>query len=403
VALCAIVDTAHNNSPFELITYKNSTLVGANSYKLDTFHRGLMGTQNVPHNPGDTFARLDQASFTFQYDPSYYGKQVFFKFPAFNTLGGRPQPLSQASAFQFTLPGNGAGAIDLSTGIYRPGLGSIPPSWTGTITWTSAVPGTSAVVSWNITINRGTMPNPSQSNTTLVSQTYVGSQTITGLTASTNYWLYPYLDDSQTGSPLLFTTNSQVAGAVGSPAIAYTAITANATYFSGRNDHLPVNNGPLQITTAPSSGSGTGGGGTGIGGACPRGDMVVEHRTKGVIPVEQVITGDEILGMVGWVTVLDVKHWWVHEWTDVLTDCGEDAVVTPGHTWPTPNGDTRTTEIDDKKLFRRDGDLTQVTGCLDIEEASLCVGLIVNGDQCYYIGRRIPRLLTHNGNVLPRS
>src|SRR3954470_3094841 len=401
VSLCAIVDSSHGNNPFELFSYKNSTLVGANTFQLDTFHRGLMGTQNVPHNIGDTFARLDQASFTYQYDPSYYGKTITFKFCSFNTLGGRPQPISQAAAFPFVLSGSGAGAVDLNTGIYRPGLGSIPPSWTGTITWTSAVPGTSAVISWNITVNRGTMPNPAQAKTTIVAQSYVGSQTITGLTASTNYWLYPYLDDTQSGSPLLFVLNSQIPGAVGTPAIAYTALTANATYFSGRNDHLPVNNGPLQITTAPTSGSGSGGSGTGIGGACPRGDMVVEHRTKGVVRVDQIVAGDEILGRDGWVIVLDAIHYWTHEWTDVFTDCGEDAVVTPNHTWPTPSGDVRTPVI--KTIFQRDGDFTDVTHLQSEHRGELCVGLTVSGDQCYYIGHRIPRLLTHNGNILPRS
>lgn len=400
VSMCVLFDSTDNN-PFELFAYKNATIVGANQFQLDTFHRGQFGTTNAAHSSGETFARLDDASFQFQYDPSYYGKTVSFKFCSFNTLGGRSQPLSQAGIFSLTLNGLGPGAIDLNTGLYRPGLGSIPPSWTGVITWTSAVPGTSVVLSWNITINRGTMPNPSQPSTTLTSQSYVGSQTITGLTASTNYWVYPYLDDSQAGSPLLFVNNSQVSGATGTPAIAYTAVTANATYFSGRNDHLPVNNGPLQITTAPSSGSGIGGNGTGIGGSCPRGDMVVEHRTKGVVRIDQVVSGDHILGRDGWVTVLDVIHYWTWDWTNVFTECGEDAVVTPYHTWPTPLGDARTPFITD--LFMREGRLTQVSDLHREHRGDLCVGLVVDGDHCYYIGRNTPRLLTHNAGTLARS
>jgi len=69
----------------------------------------------------------------------------------------------------------------------------------------------------------------------------------------------------------------------------------NATYIAGRNDHLFVNNGPLAVTTAPSSGSGTGGSGTGDP-TCPRGDMVVEHIDKGVVRIDEVIVGDKDVG-----------------------------------------------------------------------------------------------------------
>ena len=107
------------------------------------------------------------------------------------------------------------------------------------------------------------MPNPNQPGSTLASQAYVGSTTSTGLTPSTSYWVYPYIDDSQPGSPLLLVLNSQVAGAVGSPAFAYTAITAGATFFQARNDHLPLTNAPFPVSTAATSG------GT-IGGSNPR-------------------------------------------------------------------------------------------------------------------------------------
>jgi hypothetical protein len=408
VSLCAIVDAAHGNNAFELFSYKNSTLVGANTFQLDTFHRGLMGTQNVPHNIGDTFARLDQASFTYQYDPSYYGKTITFKFCSFNTLGGRPQPLSQAAAFPFVLPGSGPGTIDLNTGIYRPGLGNIPPSWKGSIKWASAVPGTTLNLLWDgtggsttVTVVRGTMPNPNQASNTVALSTFLGNLTVTGLTASTNYWVYPYVDDANPTAGIQFVTNSQASGAVGTPAICYTALNNSATYIAGRNDHLFVNNGPLAVTTAPSSGSGTGGSGTGDP-TCPRGDMVVEHIEKGVVRIDEVIVGDKLLGKDRWVTVLEVNHHWVYDWVSVVTECGETIVVTPNHTWPTPSGDIRTPQIEDQQLFLRDGRATTVTETNQVVEGGLCVGLVVSGDQCYFIGSKTPCVLTHNGNILPR-
>lgn len=129
--------------------------------------------------------------------------------------------------------------------------------------------------------------------------------------------------------------------------------------------------------------------------------MVVEHRTKGVVRIDQVVSGDHILGRDGWVTVLDVIHYWTWDWTNVFTECGEDAVVTPYHTWPTPLGDARTPFITD--LFMREGRLTQVSDLHREHRGDLCVGLVVDGDHCYYIGRNTPRLLTHNAGTLARS
>jgi hypothetical protein len=414
VSMCVLIDTTDDN-PFELFAYKNATLVDKDTFQLDTLHRGLFGTVNAAHSAGESFARLDQASFQYQYDPSYYGKTLFLKFPSFNTLGGRQQPLSQAAVFSFALPGNAPGALDLNTGIYRPGLGSIPPSWTGVITWSSAVPGTSANVAWNVNVNRGTMPNPSQANNSLAVQNYNSNQTFTGLTAATPYWLYPYIDDSAPGSPWKFTLNADVAGAVGSPAGCYTALTPNATYFSGRNDHLPPNNGPLAITTAPTSGAGSGGSGSGLGGSCPRGDMVCRRKKdwwnprhwfrKSIVRMDEIKIGDWVRDRGQWVEVLNLIHGWCNDWTEVRTACDEDIVVTLGHTWPTDAGDKKTPELPlGSQLQLEEKGNTVITEKRFSCTPGLPIGLIVSGDQCYLIGRKIPRVRTHNGGgVLPRS
>lgn len=412
ISMCVLIDITDDN-PFELLAYKNATLVDKDTYQLDTLHRGLFGTVNAAHTAGESFARLDQASFQYQYDPGLAGQTLFLKFPSFNTLGGRQQPISQAAVYSFALPGNAPGALDLNTGLYRPGLGSIPPSWTGTITWSSPPPGTGLTVSWNINVNRGTMPNPSQANNTLAVQNYNSNQVFSGLTASTPYWLYPYIDDSVPGSPWKFTLNSDIAGAVGSPAGCYTALTANATYFSGRNDHLPPLTGPLAATTGSSTTTGTGSG-TGLGGTCPRGDMVCRRRRtwwkplhwfrKSIVRMDEIRIGDWVRDRGQWVEVLDLIHGWSNDWTEVCTDCGEDIFVTSTHTWPTDHGDRRTNELPaGSQLQLGEKGNTAITEKRYSVTPGLPVGLIVSGDNCYLIGRKKPRVRTHNGNILPRS
>ena len=402
--LCVLLDTTDNN-PFELFAYKNSTLVGANQWQLDTFHRGLMGTTNAAHSSGETFALLDEASFSYQYDPNYYGQTIFFKFPAFNTLGGRPQPLSQAAVYSFTLPGNSPGAIDLNTGLYRPGLGSIPNSWTGSFSYSSPVPGTSLTISWNIVVNRASMPNPSQPSSTLANQTYIGSMTSTGLTPSTTYWVYPYIDDSQPGSPLLLVLNSQVAGAVGSPAFAYTAITANATFFQARNDHLPLTNVPFQVQTAPTSGSGTLGSNPAQEGSCPRGDMVVEHQTKGIIPISEAAVGDYIRYRSEWVRVADILHKMRRLWVKIILDCGEEIVVTPNHIWATVEcGECEAEFLRPGMHLFTDGGPDAISEVVPLDQEALCIHITVDHpDHSYNIGSTKPVAITHNGGRLAIS
>lgn len=86
---------------------------------------------------------------------------------------------------------------------------------------------------------------------------------ITGLVASTNYWLYGYFDEVQ--SVIRFATNAK---AVGSPALAFTAPNFNAAQQQIMRGHIPL--GLLMVTTGistPGSGSSSGSGGSGGGGA----------------------------------------------------------------------------------------------------------------------------------------
>jgi hypothetical protein len=101
-----------------------------------------------------------------------------------------------------------------------------------------------------------------------------GSKTYSGLTASTSYVLYPYINVSSL--TLQFTASP-------GPSNSYNAVSA---YFDGR---FPL--GVLSFTT-PGSGSGGGGGGY----VCPEASEMVDVQGKGNVRADEVRIGDMIRG-----------------------------------------------------------------------------------------------------------
>ena len=124
--LSVTVVASAQSSNFELFAYGNATLSGANQYQLTPLHRGLKGTPNVQHSIGEAFVRLDEASLEYQYDPSFVGKTIYFKFASFNALGGHPQLLSALTAIPVVLQGLGPGAVDAITGTFLGTQDKIP-------------------------------------------------------------------------------------------------------------------------------------------------------------------------------------------------------------------------------------------------------------------------------------
>ncbi len=412
LVMCLAVTLVNANC--ELFSYKDSALVGNQQYNLSTLHRGLFGTPNIGHNIGDLFARLDQASATFQYDASYYGKTIHLKFTSFNTLGGREQELSAVTDYSFVLTGSGAGVIDLSTGITRSGLGSIPNSWSGG--FSAALTTSSITISWSGTVARATLPTPSQPNRTIVRVPYVGSVVISGLATATQYWFYPYIDDSQAGSPLLFVTNASVGGAIGTPSpIAYTSLQPDATIFAARNDHVPlVSDAPLTFTTT-ASGSGSGSGG-GTEGPCPRADMVVEHRERGVIDGRELVRlfqqdGEayiwgQHLGVDTWVRVKKAFLKKRSLWVEMNFACGEDIVVSPAHEWKTERGIVQTNMMTLEDIFVHRESGSPVLNGMGIirDDEQDCLNLEVDSpDHAYYLGEGRPVILSQNGIQPPTT
>jgi hypothetical protein len=90
----------------EFMSYANLTLVSANVYNPAGYiRRGLFGSTIAAHNVGSPVARLDDAIFTYVYDPAFLGKTIYLKFTSFNTNGLVEQSIVNAAAYQFIVTG----------------------------------------------------------------------------------------------------------------------------------------------------------------------------------------------------------------------------------------------------------------------------------------------------------
>lgn len=167
--------------------------------------------------------------------------------------------------------------------------GSIPPSLPAAILmYTSTT--TSVTLSWAMfTIYYS--DNTSES-------VPAGNITITGLSPGTTYYFYLYWDEAS----MTVQAVTGLTGSVGSPAIAFTAPSALASQAQNLQGHTPFSTGGVSAST-PSSG--TGGGGTGgNSGGCVRSGMVVESRTRGVVPIETVEVGEWLKSRHGWTKIV---------------------------------------------------------------------------------------------------
>ncbi|HET9285421.1 MAG TPA: phage tail protein [Candidatus Angelobacter sp.] len=96
----------------EFISFQGSNLTGSNKYNVGQdgagnvyLRRGLFGSNVTTHAAGEAFARLDDAIFTYVYDPSFIGKTLYLKFTSFNTGGLMEQSITKAVPYQFVVTG----------------------------------------------------------------------------------------------------------------------------------------------------------------------------------------------------------------------------------------------------------------------------------------------------------
>ena len=83
----------------ELLSYRDATLTGANTYNLAYLRRGLRGSTDAAHVTGKAFARLDDAIFKFAYPGTVVGSTIYVKFVSFNIFGRAYQDISTLSPY----------------------------------------------------------------------------------------------------------------------------------------------------------------------------------------------------------------------------------------------------------------------------------------------------------------
>jgi hypothetical protein len=201
--------------------------------------------------------------------------------------------------------------IDASTSIFK--LQSTLPVLSGSFTYTS----TSNSVTWFW--NSLVLYYPNGVTKSLPN----GSNTVTGLSASTTYYFYPYysLDRNKL---------EYVPGGVGTPDIAFTARSLGAAQQQTLDNNAPLSGGAVPAVTG-ASGGGTGGGGGG-GSDCLRAGTEVMVKDVGLTPVEDILIGDWILAPQGWTQVVNAQ---VNRQASFLRVWLEDGtVLETSHTHP---------------------------------------------------------------------
>ncbi len=275
----------------EFIAYSAASATAQNTYTLNSYiRRGCMGTPIESHAAGSLFLRLDNSVFRYQYDPTWQGKTVYFKFQAVNQFGMNPQPLSNLTAVSFTISNSNTGVTQgSSSGLNA--QGSIIP--TQNVVLSTEYTSSSVSMSWNaqsmLRSDNSTLAIPA------------GSYTWSSLSSSTAYYIYPSIN-AITGQIWFANPNPPTT----SPSSTY-------ALQAGMDGEIAL---PVYIITTSSTptggtGPGTGGGSTGGGDTCPEAAELVDVRDKGMVPAGAVLAGDYIRGK-SFVTGGDIYRKVVH-------------------------------------------------------------------------------------------
>lgn len=196
--------------------------------------------------------------------------------------------------------------------VYGPGM--TYASTTSSITWTFDYTGGNAII---LLDNQNTEFTPS------------GSQAVTGLSANTHYWWYPYYNRLLDAISFLI----EVSAGIGTPPWAQ-AVTADANLKRARiaewqrDGHLALALTPIDAATTSSGGGGGGGGGDG---GCLRTGMLVMEKDLGVITCQSVKVGQELWAPGGWLKVYEVRKAPHDLWCEVKFNNGAVVMVTTKH------------------------------------------------------------------------
>ncbi|HXX20791.1 MAG TPA: Hint domain-containing protein [Candidatus Acidoferrum sp.] len=152
--------------------------------------------------------------------------------------------------------------------------GSVPPTWSGAFTYVSTT--SSLTWSWS-----GLAIYRADGSTTAIPN---GSVAVTGLTAATTYYFYPYWDE-------VAGALAWVLGGAGTPACAQSAKTNLAAQQQALQGRIPLSQGAIAAATTS---SGTGGGSGGGSGSCLRAGTVVLTKERGTVPIETCKVGEHL-------------------------------------------------------------------------------------------------------------
>lgn len=78
----------------ECMSYTLATLTGTNTYKLTGLIRGQYGTAAKSHNRGESMAVLDGSIYVVPLTKHHLGRELYFKFPAFNAFKANNQDIN---------------------------------------------------------------------------------------------------------------------------------------------------------------------------------------------------------------------------------------------------------------------------------------------------------------------
>jgi hypothetical protein len=215
------------------------------------------------------------------------------------------------------------------------------------------------------------------------------SVAVTGLTASTTYFFYPYLDE-------VLGTVQFVAGGSGSPAIAQTARSNALAQTQNLFAHVPLSNGGMTAGTAASGGSGGGGGGG--NGNCLRHTMLVRHRERGVVPIGTCQVGDWLQSEDGtWTQIVFFQRRQVDCFLRFELSHGDAIECTPTHTFTLADRSDRAAQDLRPSDFMLVGDgLATIRRFEVLNEKDDKVWVTCEPSPLFYAGERAPSILTHN-------
>jgi hypothetical protein len=259
--------------------------------------------------------------------------------------------------------------------------GSVPPTWNGAFTYASTT--TSITWSWSgLTIFRA------DGTTTTVPN---GSLAVTGLTAGTTYYFYPYWDE--TALQLVW-----VGAGVGAPANAQTAKTNAAAQQQSLQGRIPLSQGAMIAATTT---SGTGGGSGGGSGSCLRAGMVVLSRDRGTVRIESCQVGELILGREGWTKI--VRHEVRPADTFIRLHLSNEEIldVTPHHIFTLADGSPMRAErlcLSDVLVGRFSKLALRKIEAVVEESAKVSVSCEPSHE--FFAGRHAPTVLTHNWSLV---